>query len=139
MGYTIELVSTALCLVPILTFIAVFMKQCQFYHPSVYTLLVLNMRAAILLPMFSITVCFAVWFPRWFHVIIPIQAVFEGYSILAFYAMLVHNCGGPCSVIRFLSTSADRVICCDCQTQSPLTFYQRTNDAIWQFVYIRCK
>lgn len=137
MKYIIEFVASVLSFITVATYVGVFYKQLKQQHNlTAYPLQILNLRQSVLLPVFSFLLFLAVIFPIAFQAFTPIQAMFESYSVMSFFGMIVLNCGGPSNVIRILSVS-DRVACCDCQSKAPKKYYSRVCTFIWQFVYIR--
>ena len=132
----IGLSALVLCFFPLLIFFGILVKQYGYYDSDLYPLQILNIRTAIILPVFAIFLCISVFFPYTFHIWDTIEAILEGYCVMSFHAMVVLNCGGPGSVIKFLENS-DRVLCFSFQKKKPKSCYRRVYTAIWQFTYIR--
>lgn len=132
----IGLASVFIAIVPWLLFVGIILKQYKLYDAALYPLQLLNIRSALLLPLFGTFLCCSVFYPGYFHGFDTIEAALEGYCILCLYAMIITNCGGPLGVMHYVQKS-DRYLCCSFQQNRPKRCYIRVYDSIWQFVYIR--
>lgn len=107
----IGVIACVFLLVPLIVFLGIFWVQHGRYEgKKIYAMQIFNIRAAALLPIFASFLCITVFYPFAFHAFDSVAAVLEGYCMYALFAMVVTNCGGPSSVIKFLKTS-DRVLC----------------------------
>jgi len=100
-------------------------------------LTVFSIRAASLLPIYSLSVFIALLVPRSFPAMRVPQAVFEAYAVYCFFAMLTINCGGPKKVQLLLQGSRLPFIFCRFRQEDPVKTYSRMQNCLWQFLFIR--
>lgn len=74
--------------------------------------------------------------PSSYHLLEIFESIVESYTCYCFFAMIIHNCGGPARVVKFLSNS-DRVLCCTFQKTHSKSVYRFVCFSMWGFVYIR--
>lgn len=87
------------------------------------------------LPQYAFILFLGVLSPKVFPFYEVAISICEGLSFYGFFAMLVHNFGGPNAIVRRMS-SLTKAPMCKCPTDAA-KFYQRVHTGLWTFLCYR--
>ena len=118
----------------------IFVVIFQYYQCSEETerLVILNLRAALFLPIYALIMFLAILKPSSLAGLNILITFFEGYSFYSFYSLIIYNLGGPAKAIEaFGSVEKDLACCHGYCPKDPTAYYRRTLWSLFHFLVTR--
>jgi hypothetical protein len=127
-----------LFLIILAAFFVVLFVQYYRQEPGTERLVILNVRTALFLPMYSLFMFISLCEPRALAALNVLVTIVEGYSFYGFYSLIVTNLGGPTKAVEAFKGTGKQLCCCNswCPAEH-VVFYKKTTWALFHLLFTR--
>lgn len=99
---------------------------------------VMVVRLALFLPIYALLIYIALNAP---HALVALNipiAIVEGYTFYCFFALIVHNLGGPAQTVQYFKDSGKPLMCCTSLCPADhIQYYKKATWAMFHLVFTR--
>jgi hypothetical protein len=135
---SLEATGVILFLIILAAFLVVVFVQYYRQEPGTERLVILNVRTALFLPLYSLFMFISLCEPRALAALNVLITIVEGYSFYAFYTLIVTNLGGPTKAVEAFKGTGKQLCCCNswCPAEH-VVFYKKTTWALFHLLFTR--